>query len=605
MKRKIFIILVFLVVFFGFFTFLAVSSARNALKDAKAGLTAIKSQDLEGAKKNFNKAKSEFQGTKTALIVFSPFRIIPVVGWYVADAQRGVNAAIAGMDAANTLADAITPYADVLGLKGQGTFSGGTAQERLALAIETLSKVAPQIDQVAKNLDDIKVQVDQIQSWRYPNFLPGKPGQQIEAAKKSLDEIDAVIADAKPLLSVLPDIMGEKGPKTYLVLFQNDKELRPTGGFITAYAFIKVEKGNITSEGSNDIYNLDGTLTKRVAAPSIILKYLPGVPNLNLRDTNYSPDYLASMKQFEDLYQYATGKKQVDGIVSLDTQFVLSMMDVLGPIDAYGTKFTTNKVPTCDCPQIIYELESFADQPTAYAKGGRKDILGVLMQQMMAKTFAAPKSSWPNLFATVISALREKHVIMYYHDPQIQSAVERINFAGRLYNFEGDYLHINEANFGGAKSNLYIQENVSQNIKKSQNGQIQKTVTIDYKYPKAADNCSLERAGGLCLAGIYRDYIRIYVPKGSKLSKSTGLEVPLTQTEDLDKTVFEGFLTVRPQGTAKVEFEYTVPVKVTNDYKLLVQKQPGTQGITYQINAFGKNVSSFPLNTDKLLEVKP
>lgn len=226
------------------------------------------------------------------------------------------------------------------------------------------------------------------------------------------------------------------------------------------------------------------------------------------------------------------------------------------------------------------------------------------MQQMMDKAMSAPKSTWPNLLGTTINALREKHLLLYFKDSQAQIAAEKINFAGRLNQYDGDYLHINEANFAGAKSNLYIQEKVKQSAKKGKDDQITKSLTIEYKYPRRADNCSLERKGGLCLAGIYRDFIRIYVPKGSKLVKSSGTEVPITASEDLGKTVFEGFFTIRPEGTAKIELEYTTPLKVGNEYKLLIQKQPGVKGHTYEVEAFGRKQKAFPLTTDKELIVK-
>ncbi len=603
MKKKIALIFLILVIIFGFFAYRVFSTGKKAVKDVKAAVASAKLQDLDGAKVHLKEAKADLEKTKTALVVFTPFRVIPIIGWYVADVQRGVNAGISAMDSASVFADAVTPYADVLGLKGKGTFLGGTAQERLAGAIETLSKVAPQMDRVAKGLDQSRTEIDKIQAWRYPDFLPGKPGSKLTSIKNSLDQIDSVLVDAKPLLGVLPEIMGENGEKKYLVLFQNDKELRATGGFITAYAVFRINKGTIASEGSQDIYSLDNSLTKKVPAPAPILKYLPNVPTLNLRDSNLSPDYLASMKQFENLYQFAHDKKQIDGIVTLDTEFVLALMKVLGPIDAYSTKFTIDKVQSCQCPQIIYELERYADQPVAYEKGSRKDIIGVLMQQIMDKTFKAPKSQWPSLLGTVIDSLRQKHLLLYFHDSGSQTAAEKVNFAGRINKFDGDYLHINETNFAGAKSNLYIQEKVTQTIKRNKD-QITKNITIDYKYPKEGDDCSLERKGGLCLAGLYRDWIRIYVPKGSKLVKSTGTEVAITATEDLDKTVFEGFLTVRPQGTAKIELEYTIPIKVDKEYKLLIQKQPGTIGHTYEIDAFGKRQKAFTLDTDKQLIVK-
>jgi len=604
MKRRIVLILIILIVILGLLATKTVLSVKKAVGTTNKAVGAAKLQDLDATKAYLKDAKREFQSAKKSILVFTPLRIIPFFGWYVADIQRGIDGAIYGLEAASTFTEAITPYADVLGLKGQGTFLGGTAQERLAKAIETLSKVTPQIDAVGESLKKARSQVDQIQSWRYPDFLPAKPGSKIKNIKNSIDQLESFIVDTKPLLLVLPEIMGQSTEKKYLILFQNDKELRPTGGFITAYAVFRVQKGVIASEGSEDIYRLDDTLLKRVPAPEPIVKYLPNVSSLNLRDSNLSPDYLVSMKQFEQLYDATQANKEIDGIIALDTEFVLSMMKVLGPIDAYGSKFTTDEVEDCACPQIIYELEKFADQPVAYEKGSRKDIIGVLMQQMMDKAFNAPKSTWPNLLGTTITALREKHLLLYFHSSSSQQAVEKLNFAGRLSEYDGDYLHINETNFAGAKSNLYIQEKVKQVVKEDKDGNLAKKVTIEYKYPRRGDNCSLERIGGLCLAGIYRDWIRIYVPKGSKLVKSSGTEVPITAGEDLGKTVFEGFFTIRPEGTAKIELEYTVPVKVNDQYKLLIQKQPGVKGHTYEVEAFGKKQKAFPLETDKELIFK-
>jgi hypothetical protein len=598
MKKKIVLIILALIVFFGFFAVRAALSLKSALKTANQAVGAAKLQDLDATKSYLGDAKKQFESTQSSLKVLTPLRVIPLLGWYVADAQRGISAATSGLNAAETLTEAITPYADVLGLKGKGSFLGGTAQERLSSAIETLSKVSPKLDSVGSDLEKAKVQIDQIQTWRYPNILPTKPGEKLAMAKNSLDQIETFIVDTRPLVNVLPQIMGEDTPKTYLVLLQNDKELRPTGGFITAYAIFNVSKGKIESQGSQDIYQLDASVLKKVVPPAPITKYL-NVTSFNLRDSNFSPDYLASINQFQDLYNSSTQKKNIDGIIAVDTQFVLDMIKVLGPIDAYGTKFTADKVEACGCPQIIYELERFADQPRGTESSGRKDIIAVLMQQMMAKTFAAPKSTWPNILGTMLASLKQKDVLLYFKNQDSQAAVERVNYAGRLYQYDGDYLAINEANLGGAKSNLYIEEKVSQKVEKDKDGNLHNTLTIDYKYPRAMDNCNLERKGGLCLAGIYQDYIRIYVPKGAKLIKAAGTEVPISASEDLGKTVFAGFFMVRPQGTAKIQVEYTVPIKASGKYKLLIQKQPGTSGYTYQVEAFGVKTKTIPLDSDK------
>src|SRR3989344_1302356 len=352
MRGRLVKILLILLIVFGLLGARTAFAAKKAFTSLSKASGAFQLQDLAATKAYLADTKRDFESTKKPLIVFTPLRIIPLFGWYVADAQRGVNAAIEGVEAAIILTDAMTPYADVLGFEGEGTFLGGTAQERLAKAVETLAIISPQIDSVGENLKAARDQIDKIQSWRYPNFLPGKPGQKIDLAKNSIDQIETFVVDAKPLLEVLPGTMGQHQEKKYLVLFQNDAELRPTGGFITAYAVFRVNKGIMEPEGSSDIYKLDETLTKRIPAPAPILAYLPNVPTLNLRDSNLSPDFASSMTAFESLYEFTRDKKDIDGIIALDTQFVESMMQVLGDIEVDGDKFTTEKIDACNCPQI-------------------------------------------------------------------------------------------------------------------------------------------------------------------------------------------------------------------------------------------------------------
>ncbi len=138
-SRRIRLLIFFLILFFAVFGLLTAFFLNKAISDTRKVVSAFKAQDLNAAKISVKNAKKDFNNAKRTLFVFYPFRIIPLFGWYIGDLQRVVSAAAPALDSANTIIDAISPYADILGLKGQGNFLGGTAQERLDLAIETLS----------------------------------------------------------------------------------------------------------------------------------------------------------------------------------------------------------------------------------------------------------------------------------------------------------------------------------------------------------------------------------------------------------------------------------------------------------------------------------
>jgi len=70
--------------------------------------------------------------------------------------------------------------------------------------------------------------------------------------------------------------------------------------------------------------------------------------------------------------------------------------------------------------------------------------------------------------------------------------------------------------------------------------------------------------------------------------------------EEFGKTVFAGFFQLRPEGVSKITFKYKLPFKATSDYKMLIQKQAGTDKPLYQVK-LGKQQEEFYLKSDKEL----
>lgn len=596
------------------FTVVVVAQAQTVLKDAKQtyttaklGLGALKQQNVEDASSQLAAAKPQLAQTQKDLQAMGYLAFVPVANFYYGDATHLMNAASYGLNAGQILVDAIKPYADVLGLKGQGSFVGGSAQDRIQKAVTTMSKVTPQIDQIGAQLSLMQKEVDAVDPNHYPALLGGKAIQDnLKALKLGVDEAGTFVTQAKPLIKVLPSLLGDPKDSKYLVIFQNDKELRPTGGFMTQYAIFRLDHGVIHVDASSDIYNLDATIARHPVAPRPILQYLPQVSVWNLRDTNLSPDFVTSMKDFMSLYQKSGGDQQINGIIAVDTNALVGAMDVLGDITVDGTTFSTKIDPRCKCPQVIYALEEQVDTPVNYIKSDRKAVVTDLMYAILQKAFSSsPKKYWGPLFQTMIAEVSQKHILFDIFNADAQSGLEALNAAGRIVPFDGDYLHVNDTNFGGAKSNLFLQESVTQSYDIKSDGTLTKTVTITYKNPFAPSDCNLER-GGLCLNAVQRDWLRVYVPKGSKLLSSQGSEVKVTSSDDLGKTVFEGFLTIRPLGAATYTLSYELPFKLASDsiLPLMVQKQPGTDNQQYTVQVGSRQLDSFPLQTDKTLNLR-
>ncbi len=502
---------------------------------------------------------------------------------HVADFKNGVEAGSYMVKAGRETIDAMYPYADLIGFKkGEASFVERSAEDRLQTAVATLDKMLSKIDTISENIDQAEKRISMIDPDRYPkNVGKTEVRAKIVNAKEQFEGLASLFVDSKPLLKKLPVILGKDKEQTYLILFQNDKEQRATGGFLTAYAVFKINQGKISIVKSENIYDLDNSIS-HPRAPEKILTYHVGVSEFYVRDSNLSPDYVESLKLFNSLYQKSPKKVDYDGIIAIDTHILVDMLRIFGDTEAGGIRFSANEDSRCDCPQAIYELSYEVGRRVGYVRENRKGVIGDLMYALFYKAIGfSPSKYWGTLAQTMFKNLDEKHILLNFEDPEIQKAVEKLNYAGRIRDYEGDYLAVNNVNFAGAKSNIYVDKAITSVTKLDDGGKISREVTIDFDNPYPASNCSLETENGLCLNAPLRNWIRVYVPKGSKLVEFKGSSKKVLTYDELGKTVFEGFIVVNPLSKSKSIITYTLPESIQpKDYSLMIQKQPGEDNIT-------------------------
>src|SRR3989339_815029 len=572
------------------------SKANIVLASAKDMKKVFAKNDIVLLKTKLDDFSNKYQNLEKAAKSIYWASFIP----YVSDLKNGLVAGNYLIKAAKETVTTIEPYADLIGFKkGEKSFSEKSAEDRLQTAVLTLDKMVQKVDPIAQDLDLAGKSIAKINPKRYPKKI-GKLilRDKIINVKDQFEGIASLFVDAKPLIKKLPAILGSKEEKTYLILYQNDKERRATGGFMTFYAVFKIKNGKMTIGQSNDIYSLDESISDHPKAPPEIITYHKGVSIFNIRDSNLSPDFVESVKLFESLYKKSGSKVQYDGIITMDSKILVDMLTIFGDTQVSGVNFSAKEDQRCDCPEAIYTLFDIVDRPVGYFKENRKGILGDLMYALFYKAIGySPSKYWGTLMQTMYQNLQEKHILLYFVDSDVQKSVEQINFAGKIKDYKGDYLHINNVNFAGAKSNMFVNESITSETKDSQ-----RNVTIVFKNPYPHSDCNLER-GGLCLNATLRNWIRFYVPVGSKLVSLKGSTKKVQTYDELGKTVFEGFLEVPTQGQGTVVVEYTLPSNIdTDNYSLLIQKQAGVEEQKLKVSRNGRTLFDGALRTDKAIK---
>lgn len=573
---------------------------------------AIASKDLNKIKAQLEDVKKSKESLQISYQKFAKFSKLPKIKDYYQDGEQAFNIADEALNASDIILTAIAPYQDFLGLTGGKTSKKTeTAEDRIAFLTQSVEGIVPYFDQLEAKLSNIETSLNTIDPTRYPEEFRGiKIQSNLLQIKQQVAEIHQFLKEGKPILTKTSWLLGKDKPRTYLLLFQNDAELRPTGGFWTAYGTLKVDKGKITPISSSNIYDLDTKFNSTIPAPRPIKSYHINVPYWYVRDMNLSPDFPTSVKNFIDAYNKVYKNDPFDAVVAITTKPVVDLIKVIGRIGVPGWgNFTPDPDKRCDgCPNVLYQMLWLAGKPRNYVDNDRKGFLGPLMHSVLANAMGSPKEKMGPLMSAMLENVNQKNILMYFKDPEMQKAAELANIAGTISQTQPstDYVMLVDANMSSAKTNLFLTQKIRHEII-SQNGQVQHKITVTYTNPSKASNCNLEK-GDICLnAPKYRDWFRFYTPTGSKLDKMTGSEIdPLTYDES-GKTVFEGFYgnkyPLYAQSSTKTSVQYTSTVPASKDYTMLIQKQPGAKAAEYQLVVNGQDYDTFLLTSDKTIKL--
>ncbi len=155
--------------------------------------------------------------------------------------------------------------------------------DTLKLGLEKTNLAIEQVSYAAKEISKID-----------SSTLPPELQSRFLFAKKKIEEISKILEETSLHFPAILKLLGDRYPHRYLILFQNNNEIRPTGGFIGSYAIMDINDGYIENLETYDVYDLDGAYWEIIEPPEEFYKF---TSNWRFRDSNYSPDFSYSAKK--------------------------------------------------------------------------------------------------------------------------------------------------------------------------------------------------------------------------------------------------------------------------------------------------------------------
>lgn len=433
--------------------------------------------------------------------------------------------------------------------------------------LKKIFEAAPELNGIKANLALAYANLEQVKS---PGILFALK-DKINQAKKQISQAGLVLDKAVPLSQMIPALAGYPVQADYLVMIQNNDELRPTGGFLGTYGILKIKDGDILSFNTHDIYHLDMPVENKmnIEPPEPIKKYLNR--RWYLRDANWSPDWPAAAKTIEQFYQKESGLNaqaekipEFSGVLAITPKLITDFLKITGPITVEAQAYDQNNFQDL----LQYRVEK-GYLVLAVSAWQRKEVIGQIAEKLKIKIFDLPPERWPEIINATINNLTEKNLLLYLTDSQLEGIAAQNGWAGEIKNYYGDYLMVVDANLAALKTDAVMSRRLNYKVSEMASGLMAK-LTLDYAHNGPPD----------WKTSVYKSYTRVYAPLGSQLTKISGYEAKEIDTgSEAGKTWFGFYLTVEPGKIKSLTVEYKLPsaIKLNNNYGLYIQKQPGKE----------------------------
>lgn len=380
--------------------------------------------------------------------------------------------------------------------------------------------------------------------------------------------------------------------KIFLILFENNLEIRPGGGFIGAFGILKIKNGRLVSIETHDLSNFDGRIPDGIKPPYPMEEMLR-IKSWKMRDSNYSPDFPTNARKAEEFYYLGRGEEKFDGIIAVTTNVLASFLKVTGPIEVAGYPGTYDSNNAAIA--LEYQVEKGFDEQ-GIERGERKSVMGFLAKEILGRVDKLTLSEKWNFLKVIFDDLKRKDIQIYLKNKELAAVAREANWDGAVdENWRKDYLMMVDANLGAYKSDYYMKRSVDYSIDLSKD-EPEVKLRIAYKHTAQKKDW---------MTNDYRDFLRVYVPDGSWLTSHANAERPVFGSELGKKYLgFNVFVPVNKERT--VEINYKLPKEMkTGDYDLKIQKQPGLNDIPVAVHVKypdgSKKDYDFTLNSDIVL----
>lgn len=199
-------------------------------------------------------------------------------------------------------------------------------------------------------------------------------------ATETLDDLRQTLNTAADTSQILPAMMGATGPRNYLILIQNNAEIRATGGLPGSLAVLHVEDGQIRLEAQSTGSAM-GRFNPAVVVDPVQTQIYSKRLGTFISDVNLTPDFPTAAKTAKSMWEAKYGSP-VDGVIAVDPVVLAHILEASGPLavpiphpemaPGLPTTLTAENVVKTLLSDVYKDLESNALQDAYFALASKE-----------------------------------------------------------------------------------------------------------------------------------------------------------------------------------------------------------------------------------------
>jgi hypothetical protein len=350
------------------------------------------------------------------------------------------------------------------------------------------------------------------------------------------------------------NLAGFLNDKTYLLILQDNGEIRNTGGEIACMGLLTLHDGNVKGLQVWNSYVGQTNATVRIDEPQSFIWFF-GTEYVKLYDANVQYDF-ASFAPFMLSSFYNVTGRHVDGIIAVDFTALKEILKLTGPISVSGHNLTSRNVADM---MYYYSAQSKAELVNLLSE------LGLTIARIIHDSSPPLKVAFFNAARQLVS---EKHLQFYVPGDFVLQA-----FGSASTPPQADFVSVVDYNLGSAKADPGIHRSIDSHVEILANGSTISRLTVTWTNDDWWD---------------YNVFTTVLIPAKAEVTEASHhaqtFEGPL-KARGPDFTALSARVVVPANGTCSVTYTYEQPKNVHGNglgqhYDLYVQKQAGIDAYT-------------------------